>query len=150
MSVQVLKAENKFDYARCVQVRTIVFTIGQSVPPDREIDPQEDEARHFLALANDVAIGAGRWRRYGDKGAKIERLAVLEAGRGKGVGKKLMEAILADVRASSSIEFVILGSQDHAIPFYESFGFQIDGDGYMDGGAIPHHDMRLLLQAGSA
>ncbi|MCU1418786.1 MAG: hypothetical protein JWP32_2960 [Schumannella sp.] len=146
MSIEIRKAQNKFDYARCVQVRTIVFTIGQNVPPDREIDPEEDNAIHFLALVDNVVMGAGRWRRYNAHSAKIERLAVLDIGRGKGIGKALMQGILADIRKTDDIRDVILGAQDHAIPFYGSLGFVIYGDAYMDGGNIPHRDMRLVLQ----
>lgn len=147
----VRKAITKEDYARCVQIRTIVFTVGQSVPASREVDEHEDTAVHFLAVdSGGQAIGAGRWRRYDSDKAKLERLAVLDSGRGKGVGKALMQAILDDIRAVGGVSAVVLGSQDHAIPFYESFGFVIDGDGYMDGGTIPHHDMRLALKTGAA
>ncbi len=146
MAVNIKKAESKFDYARCIQVRTLVFTVGQSVPPEREIDQDEDDASHFLAEWNGVAIGAGRWRPYKNGSAKVERLAVLDSGRSKGIGKALMQAILKDIKDDKSVKTIILGSQDHAIPFYKALGFETFGEGYMDGGTIPHHDMKLDLQ----
>ncbi|MDZ7834245.1 MAG: GNAT family N-acetyltransferase [Alkalibacterium sp.] len=36
---------------------------------------------------------------------------------------------------------LILDSQDHAIPFYEKEGFEVQGDGFLDAG-IPHHFMK--------
>ncbi len=145
MTISVLKAKNKFDYARCIQVRTIVFTVGQAVPAEREIDAEEDESIHFLALDDGQAIGTGRWRKYGTQKAKIERIAVLDCGRRKGIGRAIMQAILDDIHADDSVEEIILGAQDQVIPFYESLGFKAEGDGYMDGGTIPHHDMRLVI-----
>lgn len=146
MVVKVEKAIGHFEYAMCIQVRTLVFTVGQNVPPEREVDEFEDRATHFVASENAAAIGAGRWRPYKDGKAKIERVAVLESGRGKGVGSALMQAIIDDIKGSGSYNAAILGSQDHAIPFYEALGFKIYGDGYIDGGTIPHHDMILEFE----
>ena len=41
-------------------------------------------------------------------------------------------------------EFLKLSSQVHAIPFYESLGFKLQGEEYLDCG-IPHRDMYLCL-----
>jgi predicted GNAT family N-acyltransferase len=137
---KIIKASSFQDYARCVQLRTRVFVIGQNVPPDREVDQYEDDCSHYLAALNGVPVGTVRWRRYGQGGAKIERLAVLEEARGMKIGAQLMAYALGDIATVSDIEHVKLGSQDHAVPFYTALGFQIDGDGFEDAG-IPHHNM---------
>ena len=139
--IEVRKAENFLDYARCIQIRTKVFVFGQDVPPEREVDGHENECRHFLAMYDGVPVGTGRWRRYKDNKAKVERLAVLEEMRGKKIGAALMRAMMDDIAGEEGITGIILGAQDHAIPFYEAFGFSVYGDGYRDGGDIPHHDM---------
>lgn len=145
--ITIKKAIDRHDYAQCVQVRTSVFVHGQNVPAQREIDDFENDAHHYLAVFDDQAAGAVRWRRSEKNPAiaKIERLATLSDFRGKGVGKALMAFIIADIKKEKDITTILLGSQDHAIPFYEAMGFKICGEGYFDGGTIPHHDMEMNI-----
>ncbi len=146
-AVTIRKVETKSDHARSVQVRTIVFVVGQNVPSIREIDSDEESSHYFVALNDDEAVGTGRWRVDHDDAslAKVERLAVLDKTRGQGIGKQLMQYIIDDIKKNPAIKKIKLGSQDHAIPFYEALGFVICGPQYMDGGTIPHHDMILEI-----
>ncbi len=148
-NITIKKAVDRFDYAQCVQIRTSVFVHRQSVPPAREIDEFENESHHYIALYNGEAAGAVRWRKSqkDPTTAKIERLATLPDFRGNGIGKALMHFIIDDIKSDKTIDRIILGSQDHAIPFYEAMGFKICSDGYLDGGTIPHHNMELTLAA---
>jgi predicted GNAT family N-acyltransferase len=144
LETEVTRATSLFDYARCIQIRTRVFVIGQQVPWDREVDGYENESQHYLATRNGDALGTVRWRHYGEAAAKIERLAVLEGSRGLKIGSKLMEHTMREIAKLTDIQWVKVGSQDHAIPFYVSLGFQVDGDGFEDAG-IPHHNMLKRL-----
>lgn len=145
--IAVKKANSNGDYARCIQVRTTVFVHGQSVPASREIDDFENESHHYVATCDGETVGAVRWRRSqkNNATAKIERLATLSNFRGNGIGKALMTFIINDIKATGGITEIILGSQDHAIPFYEAMSFKICGEGYLDGGTIPHHNMKLNI-----
>ncbi len=42
------------------------------------------------------------------------------------------------------IDIEIEHNEDHAIPFYESLGFIVDGDGFMEAGIL-HHMMVMKL-----
>jgi len=77
--------------------------------------------------------------------AKIERVAVLKEGRGRGVGTELMRYILQEIHSHSHIQTIKLGSQNSAIPFYEKLGFQVIGEEYLDAD-IPH---RLMVKDNS-
>ncbi len=143
--LDIFEVFNNVDYARCVQIRTLVFVVGQQVPPDREIDKYENECHHYLALLDGIAVGTVRWRKYSDGIAKIERLAVMFEARGKQVGSKLMNHVLQEIAKRPELQRITLGSQDHAIPFYTALGFEIDGEGFEDVG-IPHHNMGRLLK----
>lgn len=133
--------ESKHDFAWCAHIRTIVFVIGQDCPPEIEIDEHEDTCRHILARDGGKPCGTARWRVYKDGVAKIERVAILDAWRGKGVGHKLMQAIIADIKKMMpACKTLRLGAQDYAIPFYEKLGFETVGDGFMEAN-IPHHWM---------
>ena len=143
--IEVLKADNKHLYSLCVAVRYAVFVIEQVCPILEEYDALEDDCVHFIALEEGgQPLGTARWRLYDGK-AKIERVATLEAARGKGVAKSLMKTIIEDIEAGeNAVSEVILGAQDHAQGFYEALGFAAYGDGFMEAG-IPHHMMRKTL-----
>lgn len=134
-------AEDKFDIAHCSQIRTLVFVVGQNVPIDLEIDEHENACRHILVLDDGTPCATARWRTYKSDIAKIERVAVLDAWRGKGVGVALMNAVMDDIaKQMPACKTLRLGAQDYVIPFYERLGFKVDGEGFMDAG-IPHHWM---------
>ncbi len=70
-----------------------------------------------------------RWERRGDsrteKGIKLERFAVKANQRGKQIGSKLVEAVIADVRSKEgSGQYLYLHAQLTAVPLYEKFGFE--------------------------
>jgi ElaA protein len=63
--------------------------------------------------------------------------------RGRGIGAALIRAAVEEIRARGMAR-AKLGSQVHAIPFYEGLGFVAEGPVYDDAG-IPHRDMTLAL-----
>ncbi|QKK06070.1 MAG: GNAT family N-acetyltransferase [Pseudomonadota bacterium] len=105
-----------------------------------ERDEHDDSAAHILAEdENGCILGTARLR-YLDNIAKIERVAVLEEARGKGIGRGIMAFIIEKAAEKGDIAKLKLGSQSHAIPFYAALGFKTVGEEYMDAG-IPHRDM---------
>lgn len=138
---EIRRARGPDDLARCVQIRTRVFVGEQGVPAERELDGTEAGARAYLAWSGGRPVGTVRWRPLdGGAAAKIERLAVLREARGTGLGAALMRYALAEARAAGARR-ATLGGQDAARAFYEALGFAAVGEGYLDGGGIPHHTM---------
>lgn len=128
------------DRETCFAIREEVFVRGQNVPLALERDEHDDSATHILAEDdNGHILGTARLRYLGDM-AKIERVAVLEEARGKGIGRGLMAFIIENTAEKGDIAKLKLGSQSHAIPFYAALGFEPVGEEYMDAG-IPHRDM---------
>jgi predicted GNAT family N-acyltransferase len=67
-------------------------------------------------------------------------MAVLRPWRGIGVGSAILRALI--VAASElGIDEVYLHAQNRAVPFYDRFGFEAEGDEFMEAG-IPHRLMR--------
>jgi len=121
-------------------VRQAVFMIEQGVPADLEWDGLDPDCAHALALsARGEAIGAARLTPDGH----IGRMAVLAVWRGQGVGRALLEAMLADARRRGFGQ-VALNAQTHAQGFYRRFGFAPEGGEFLDAG-IPHVRMTLGL-----
>ena len=134
-----MKIETTTDIARCHALRRTVFIEEQGVPENEELDDQDDRAIHLLAWQDGRAVGSARILLDGDIG-KIGRVCVLPQARGQGLGAALIRAALDVLRVQPGIGRAKLGSQTHAIGFYEKLGFAAFGPVYDDAG-IPHRDM---------
>lgn len=141
----IIKADNFYHFALCVYLRTIIFIIGQDVPWKEEIIPDEDDkAVSYVGFVEDQPVATGRTRVIDGNIGKIERVGVLPQYQGKGHGKDIVLHLVSELRKNKSLSVIKLGAQDHAISFYEKFGFKVDGDGFMEAG-IPHHMMIMKL-----
>lgn len=130
------------DIATCRHLRRVVFIEEQGVPEADEIDDRDDDAIHLLATETGQPLGSARLLLSGSTG-KIGRVCVLKSRRGTGLGAALIRAAITELRARG-MTTAKLGSQTHAIGFYERLGFTPTGPEYMDAG-IPHRDMTLTL-----
>ena len=121
-------------------VREAVFMTEQGVPAELEWDGLDPVCVHFLAFgAPGEAIGTARFTPDGHVG----RMAVLAPWRGRGVGRSLMEAALAEARLRG-MRSLVLNAQTHAQGFYLRFGFTPEGGEFLDAG-IPHVRMTRRL-----
>ncbi|MEM1307765.1 MAG: GNAT family N-acetyltransferase [Pseudomonadota bacterium] len=142
-SLDIVHAETDADRAACIDVRREVYIIGMGIDEAEEIDGRDPECAHFLARLDGAPVGTARLMIIGDA-AKIQRVAVVEAARGQGIARQLMEAIIAHVRAHTPCTAVKLSANVRALPLYERLGFVAYGAIYDDVG-LPHQDMTLAL-----
>jgi ElaA protein len=130
------------DLPTCWALRREVFVEEQDVPEALERDEHDETALHLLATWDGRPVGTARMLLQGDTG-KIGRVCVLRGMRGHGIGAALIRAAVEELRGRG-LRKAKLGSQTHAIPFYEALGFTAEGPVYDDAG-IPHRDMTLAL-----
>ena len=142
--MDIKKAETKKEYAFCIFVRTCVFEIEQEISPIDDFTESEETAINYIGCVNGMPVATVRYQMIDSHIAKIERMAVLSEYQGQGLGSKLLGYAIDDLKKNPSIKQIKLGAQNHAIPFYESFGFKIFGDEFSDAG-IPHHNMILEI-----
>ncbi len=128
--------------AEILEVRRLVFIVGQDVPEHEERDGKDDEAIHLIARQDGKAVGTARILLSEGYG-KIGRVAVLDETRGQGLGNEIMKAALDELR-HEGVGQAKLAAQTHALGFYEALGFVADGPEFMDAG-IPHRNMTLTL-----
>lgn len=122
-------------------IREKIFILEQGVPAEMEWDGLDNACLHALVLtANGDAIGCGRITPDGH----IGRVAVLPEWRRKRVASAIME-ILIDYARSQQYPYVEISAQVQAMPLYEHFGFNAEGDVYMEAN-IPHRKMILHLK----
>jgi predicted GNAT family N-acyltransferase len=122
-------------------VRDEVF--GQEQKVARELDWDGGDPLCVHVVATDEAgrpIGTGRIQPDG----RIGRMAVLASWRGRGVGRRILEALLEAARLRG-LERVHLHAQIQAVSFYERNGFQMEGAEFMEAG-IRHVNMTRMIE----
>jgi predicted GNAT family N-acyltransferase len=126
-----------------LDVRREVFIDEQGVPEHRELDGRDDAATHFVAYEGGRPVGAARLRGYDATTAKVERVAVLEPERGRGLGRELM-AVVEAAATDEGFDEVLLHAQVPVVGFYERLGYEVTSETFEDAG-IPHREMRKEL-----
>ena len=122
-----------------VPLRREVFIVEQGVPEELEWDAYDAVSVHALALIDGEAVGCGRLLPDGH----IGRMAVRRAFRGRGIGRAVLDALLA-AAARRGLNLLQLHAQTHAQGFYAQAGFVAEGAEFDEAG-IPHRRMLRRL-----
>ncbi|MEM9582204.1 MAG: GNAT family N-acetyltransferase [Pseudomonadota bacterium] len=141
--IEVARATSAEDLQTCLDIRRVVFIDGQSVPEEEEVDGKDPDCLHYILRQDGMAVATARILPLGTT-AKVQRVAVLGSARSAGLGAALMRHLLTDIAEHHGFTVAVLGSQTHAIGFYERLGFETFGPEYLDAG-ITHRDMRKSL-----
>lgn len=128
------------DRRAVIAIRQTVFVEEQQVPVEIEIDGLDPDCRHLLAF-DDTGEPVGTARMTGS--GHIGRIAVLAEWRGRGVGARLVDAMI-EIARQAGLDTVDLDSQVQAVGFYRKLGFALRGDEFMEAG-IPHRNMYRSL-----
>ncbi|CAG7857283.1 hypothetical protein MCAMS1_02052 [biofilm metagenome] len=138
---RVEPADYKADFDDLRAIREAVFINEQNIPNEIEFDAVDPDCFHVVARDNfHRAIGTARL----SPDQKIGRMAVLDNWRGKGVGKSLLLTLLDKAQKLGWTD-VSLNAQSAVVAFYEKFGFNKEGDVFMEAN-IPHQRMRISIK----
>jgi predicted GNAT family N-acyltransferase len=124
-------------------IRMLVFHQEQGVDLDLDFDGLDETSTHILAYHKQEPIGTSRIRLITPTLAKVERVAVLQSFRGKGVGQALLEKAIAFLQ-QQRIPEVKLNAQLQVERFYRRLGFQACGAAFEEAGIL-HVEMRRKL-----
>lgn len=125
-----------------LQLRQRVFINEQQSIYD-DIDGLDEGAIHAQVTENADLVGYARLRPVNEKGTLyVERVVLHQRQRGKGLGDKLMRAILKHCSDNWPDMTVQLSAQLDALSFYQKLGFTACGEPYDDGGIL-HKVMKL-------
>jgi predicted GNAT family N-acyltransferase len=131
---------NEADLLGVYCVRSIVFVGEQGCPFREEFDGLDAGAIHILGVdAYGEPVAAARLRDV-DGWAKLERIALVESVRGRGLGHELVEFLLGVARERGFRRFK-MHAQSHLEAFYAQHGFVRTGLPFMEAG-IEHLVMR--------
>ncbi|XPM54480.1 MAG: GNAT family N-acetyltransferase [Leptolyngbya sp. IPPAS B-1204] len=141
MSSIVLKVLSYSEAAADIKaIRQVVFQVEQGVDPTLDFDGLDETSQHIVAYLDQKPIGTARIRYLTDQLAKIERVAVLSAHRGQGIGKQIMAAAIDFLDRQNMPESKV-HAQSHAAAFYQKLGFQQQGEAFHEAGIL-HIEMR--------
>jgi len=120
------------------QIRRIVFIEEQHVPEETEMDSDDADAFHALALDGQRPVGCGRMVAH-DGYVKIGRMAVLRERRGEGIGRTIL-AFLMEHAKRQGFGRAVLHAQLTAEGFYLKNGYIPEGEVFEEAG-IGHRRM---------
>lgn len=130
-------------YADALAIRKEVFVGEQNVSEEIEIDDLESKTIHLVGYEGISPVATARIYPMENGKYKIQRVAILKEARKKHYGRLLMHEIEKKIRALGGKK-MFLGSQNHAVGFYEKIGFHVCGEEYEEAGIL-HHDMEKIL-----
>jgi predicted GNAT family N-acyltransferase len=157
---RVLVTTNAAERASAFELRCTVFVKEQGVPFEEELDGKDNDSEHFLLLATaqrqtstsaaehsgqltEVPVACARLRRIDSEGVqrcyKLERVAVLAPHRGRGLGRKLVAAVL---QTCDTPCLILIHAQVSAAGFWSQLGFSPMGETFLEAGII-HQAMEL-------
>lgn len=140
--VSRIPGDGTFEDARAV--RRDVFIEEQDVSEAEEWDGHDDDAIHYVVYDGEEPVGTARLRTPEDDIGKAERVAVLEAHRGDGIGRRLM-TVLEDEARDQGCSRMRLHAQTAVEGFYETLGYEAVSDEFEEAG-IPHVEMVKALE----
>ncbi|WP_130609861.1 GNAT family N-acetyltransferase [Cohnella abietis] len=132
---------------QAAKVREEVFVKEQGVPSELEIDEYDispDACYHFIVVEEGQAIAAGRFKRFEEEAAKMQRIAVLKPYRGMGVGKLLLQKMEEEAKADG-FKASVLDAQCSAEVFYSKLGYLVESEEPFLDADIWHVRMRKSL-----
>ena len=123
-------------------LRHRVFCEEQGVALDLEADGRDGEALQVVAVSDGAVVGTCRLVLDGGT-AKLGRMAVEPAARGRGIGAALLAAAEREARAAGA-DRIALHAQAHARELYARAGFAERGEVFEEAG-IEHVLMEKRL-----
>ena len=125
-------------------LRGQVFVTEQKIPAELEWDAADASAIHAVAFNRfGVALATGRLILQQGAPARIGRMATNRLLRGSGIGRQVLDALIAAAR-SRGVHELMLHAQTSAQNFYLRAGFTPHGAVFEEAG-IPHIEMRHVL-----
>ena len=113
--------------------------------PDHAWEMHDEKSWHFVAVKEDTVIGCVVLVPLNSDQTETQlmQMAVQTNQQGKGIGKLLVNELLAFSK-SKGIKEVVCHSREDAVPFYLNLGFKIYGEPFVEVG-IRHSHMKVTI-----
>ena len=145
------------DLYHILKARSQVFVVEQNCVY-QDMDDVDFDCLHLVAHQNAVLVGYCRiippeFNKVRPKTAEskalgpmpsIGRVLIMPEHRGDGLARDIMTQAIKVCRKKYGKKPIIISAQTYLLGFYESLGFVVDGEGYLEDG-IEHVTMILSL-----
>jgi ElaA protein len=121
-----------------LQLRNEVFIVEQNCPY-QDLDDKDLYAFHLMGIKGNKLLAYARLLAPGISYSEssIGRVVSSPSSRKTGIGKKLMQESIAQIKKKFHTDTIRIGAQLYLQKFYESFGFRADSEIYLEDN-IPH------------
>ena len=141
-AIHVSFATTPQTFLKCAAIRSIVFMDEQQCSFEEEFDGLDDQAQHIIGEIEGQPIACARIRYLKDY-AKLERIAVLKAHRGKCFGREII-LFMIECCKHKKVSLATMNAQVYAQAFYEKLCFKAEGEIFLEAG-IEHIKMSRAL-----
>ena len=125
-----------------LKARAAVFVVEQNIVY-QDMDDKDYDSLHVYC-EEDGKVTA-YLRAFETEPGVVRMGRVLTLQHGQGLGGKLLEYGLDEIRKRYSPKTIVIDSQCHAIGFYEKVGFEVCSDEFLEEGVM-HVKMELKMQ----
>jgi ElaA protein len=126
------------------RARTEIFLMEQHIVC-RDLDGEDYRALHcFLEAENGTVMAYLRAMRSKEDAETVQIGRVLSLTHGVGLGKRLMQLSLPEIRERRPCKRLLLHAQTHAKGFYEKWGFAVTSAEFLEEG-VPHVTMERMM-----
>lgn len=146
---RITTSDDLYAQERLLREAVLLRPIGYDLDRFSEEYPRVDlEAEHFVAVRRDggeeMVVGCALLLPHEpDEGSgKVMQVAVDEEHRGRGIGRRLMEAVQSYAFEDLGLERVVCHAQLPAVAFYKTLGWTVSGDVFSEAG-VDHLKMGL-------
>lgn len=144
MKIKTETGLNTQTYQDALLIRRKVFVDEQQVDWTLEVDENDPIALNYVGYLDERPATTARVIPAENNGWHIQRVATLKEFRHHRYGSELLNFITQDAQ-EKQIDYLILGAQVTAVPFYQQLGYQLTDDPeFLDAG-IRHREMILYL-----
>ena len=124
-----------------LKARAAVFVVEQNIVY-QDMDDKDYDSLHVFCEADGTVTAYLRAFEIEPGVVRMGRVLTLQ--HGKGLGGKLLNYALDEIRQRFSPRIIAIDSQCHAIGFYEKAGFKVCSDEFLEEGVM-HVKMELIL-----
>ena len=143
ISIQMIHLEHPlYPQEQELRNKILLRPIGM---PDHAWEMHDAKSWHFVATEDKTVVGCVVLNPLNENKTKAQlmQMAVETNQQGKGIGKLLVDKLIAFAKANN-IQEIVCHARENAAPFYTRLGFQIYDDPFIEVG-MKHYHMKIIL-----
>ncbi len=143
--MEVKQAITKQEVEAIIELRYKILRKPWDQPKETATDGLEETSiNFFISDENGIALACGRLQENENKVGQIRYMAVDDSQQGKGLGKKIVQA-LEKKGKEIGLKKIELQARENAVEFYKSNGYAIKEKSFLLWGIIQHYLMEKDL-----